>query len=157
MPDRGSSQEPAGSASGDEPAVGGEPVVRLERWDGVWPVDDPFAGLKTDVAAYSNLDALSTLRGLSETSGVPVGALARYVLARWASGGNDAVLELGVSGVDHLVRIIEDAEAVGTDEARLEAYTAIASVVSWLRAGVEQPSPDGPGDGSVSGAGDEDR
>jgi hypothetical protein len=82
------------------------PVVRLERWDGDWPADDPFAGLKADVAGYGHLDVLQTLRGLSEASGIPVGALVRYVLARWASGGNEAVLELGISGVDHLARIV---------------------------------------------------
>jgi hypothetical protein len=116
------------------------PVVRLERWDGDWPDDDPFAGLKADVAGYGHLDVLQTLRGLSTASGIPVGALVHYVLARWASGGNEAVLELGVSGVDHLARIVEDAETAGTDAARLEAYTALREVVAWLRAGVEGSS-----------------
>jgi hypothetical protein len=119
-----------------------EPVVRLERWRGDWPADDPFAGLKADVAGYGHLDVLVTLRGLSEASGIPVGALVRYVLARWASGGNEAVLELGVSGIDHLVRIIEDAEEADTDTARLEAYAAISAVVSWLRAGRDDPRDD---------------
>ena len=111
--------------------------ITLERWDGRWEADDPFAGLKADVAAYAQLDPLATLRGLSEASGIPVGALARYVLARWASGGNDAVLELGVSGVDHLARTIDEAEATGTDEARLVAYRSVHEVVAWLRAGLE--------------------
>jgi hypothetical protein len=111
-----------------------EPTVRLERWDG--PAgDDAFASLRADVAAYGHLDPLTTLRGLAETSGVPVGALARYVLARWAAGGNEAVLELGVSGVDHLVRLVEEAEADGTEQARLRAYASIRDVVTWLRAG----------------------
>jgi hypothetical protein len=115
-----------------------EPVVRLERWDGDWPSDDPFAGLKADVAGYGHLDALATLRGLSDASGVPVGALVRYVLARWASGGNEAILELGVSGVDHLARIIGEAEEAGTDAARLGAYLAVRELVSWLRAGLDE-------------------
>jgi len=153
--------EPAQGPAPDEPASGepasGEPVVRLERWDGDWPADDPFAGLKADVAGYGHLEAMSTLRGLSEASGIPVGALVRYVLARWASGGNEAVLEMGVSGVDHLVRIVADAESTGTDQARLEAYTAVKAVVSWLRAGLDEDTPD-PGDTDlVSGADDEGR
>jgi hypothetical protein len=119
-----------------------EPDVRLERWDGDWSADDPFAGLKADVAAHGHLDVLSTLRGLSEVSGIPVGALVRYVLARWASGGNEAVLELGVSGVDHLVRIVGDAEVAGTDAARLEAYAAVREVVAWLRAAVDEGQRD---------------
>lgn len=117
--------------------------IELERWDGTWSQDDPYAGLKTDVAAYGHLDPLATLRGLSEASGVPVGALARYVLARWATGGNEAVLELGVSGVDHLARVVADAEAAGTDEARLHAYAVVRELVTWLRAGLE-PGPGRP-------------
>jgi hypothetical protein len=113
------------------------PAVDLERWDGTWADDDPFAGLKADVAAYGHLDPLETLRGLSAASGVPTGALARYVLARWAAGGNEALLELGVSGVDHLARAVAEAEAAGTDDARLRAYATVREVVAWLRAGLE--------------------
>lgn len=119
------------------------PVVKLAQWDEAFEADDPFAGLKTDVAAYGRLDPLTTLRGLSESSGVPVGALVRYVLARWAAGGNEAVLELGVSGVDHLARLVDEAEQIGTDDARLAAYASVAEVVRWLRA-----VPEPPGDGA---------
>ncbi|MEX0835694.1 MAG: DUF6027 family protein, partial [Nitriliruptor sp.] len=115
-------------------------TVRLEAWDGSWSPDDPFAGLKADVAAYTHLDPLETLRGLSDASGVPVGALVRYVLARWATGGNDALLELGVSGVDHLARAVAEAEAAGTDDARLRAYEVVREVVAWLRAGLDDPT-----------------
>jgi hypothetical protein len=117
-----------------EPASPPDEPVTLERWDGTWDDEDPFAGLKADVVAYGHLDPLETLRGLSEASGVPVGALVRYVLARWATGGSDAVLELGVSGVDHLARAIAEAEEADTDEARLAAYAVIRDVVRWLRA-----------------------
>ncbi len=128
-----SSHDTEGSAPGADPS----PVVRLGRWDGDWSDDDPFAGLKADVAAYGHLDPLATLRGLSDASGIPVGALARYVLARWAAGGNEALLELGVSGVDHLARAVADAEAAGSDAARLRAYDTVREVVAWLRAGAE--------------------
>lgn len=114
-----------------------EPTVALTRWDGRWADDDPFAGLKADVAAYGHLDPLETLRGLSRASGIPVGALARYVLARWASGGSEALLELGISGVDHLARAVAEAEQQGTDEARLRAYDAVREIVGWLRAGLD--------------------
>jgi hypothetical protein len=110
--------------------------LRLVRWEG--PAgDDAFAGLRVDVAAYANLDPLTTLRALSDRSGLPLGALVHYVLARWASGGNEATLELGVSGVDHLARLVADAEEAGTDEARLAAYEGVRAVVGWLRAGLE--------------------
>jgi hypothetical protein len=114
--------------------------LRLVRWDG--PAgDDTYAGLRADVAAYAHLDPLATLRVLSAASGLPLGALVHYVLARWAAGGNEALLELGVSGVDHLVRLLADAEAVGTEEARLAAYEGVREVVGWLRAGREGPEP----------------
>ncbi len=114
-----------------------DPTVRLERWDGSWEPGDAFAGLRADVVAYGHLDPLATLEGLARVTGIPVGALARYVLARWAAGGAEGVLELGVSGVDHLHRLVAEAEAAGTDEARLAAYAGVRDVVAWLRAGLD--------------------
>lgn len=126
--------------------TGNGPRVRLERWDGTWPADDAFADLKADVAAYGHTDPLATLRTLSEHSGVPVGALARYVLARWAAGGSEALLELGTSGVDQLRRVVEEAEQAGTDAARLAAYDVMRQQVAWLVRGLAEPAatyPDG--------------
>jgi hypothetical protein len=121
----------------DEPEA---ECLRLARWYG--PAgDDTYAGLRADVAAYGHLDPLATLRVLSERSGLPLGALVRYVLARWTAGGNEALLELGVSGVDHLARLVAEAEATGTDEARLAAYEGVREVVGWLRAGLDGPDP----------------
>ncbi|MFA9429762.1 DUF6027 family protein [Egicoccus sp. AB-alg2] len=135
-----------GEVAADGPAA---PTVRLERWDG--PAgDDAFAGLRADVAAYGHLDPLVTVRGLSEVSGLPVGALVRYVLARWAAGGNEAVLELGVSGVDHLARLVARAEQAGDDRARLSAYHGMREVVAWLRAGVEAAADEGAADEDAS-------
>jgi hypothetical protein len=114
-----------------------EPTVALVRFAGPWADDDPYANLKADVVAYGHLDPLATLHGLAAASGVPVGALARYVLARWAAGGNEALLELGTSGVDHLARAVAAAEAEGTDTARLAAYATVREVVRWLRAGLD--------------------
>ena len=116
--------------------------VDLAPWHGEWEDDDPFAELKAEVSAYGHLDPLATLENLSAASGIPVGALARYVLARWASGGSEALLHLGVSGVDHLVGIVDRAEQVGTPEARREAYAALRDVVGWLGAGLDPP-PEG--------------
>jgi hypothetical protein len=117
-----------------------EPAVRLERYDGEILPDDPFAGLKADVAAHAHLDPLETLQGLSQASGIPVGALVRYVLTRWAAGGSEALLELGAGGVDHLWRTVEAAEAEGTDAARLEGWAAVRDLVAWLRAGLDEPT-----------------
>ncbi len=135
--DHGAGVDGCRGGTADEPPEPLEQVV-LERFDGDWTDDDPFADLKADVAAYGLLDPLATLRTLCDASGIPVGALVRYVLARWASGGNEAVLELGTSGVDHLARLIDDAEAAGSDAARLEAYAAVRSIIAWLRTGPDE-------------------
>jgi hypothetical protein len=111
-----------------------EPAVRLERWSGPWPSDDPDANFKADVALYSLTDPLATLRGLSGRTGVPVGALARYVLARWATGAGEGVLELGPSTVTRMWEACERAEAEGDDAARLRAYAQLCGMLAWLRA-----------------------
>ncbi|MGH3442762.1 MAG: DUF6027 family protein [Nitriliruptorales bacterium] len=113
---------------------GEEPVVRLVRWDGPWPDDDPDANLKVDVAAYSQLDPVATLRPLSEGTGVPIGALVRYVLARWASGGSEGLFELGPSTVRRMAEKFAVAEEEGTDAARLRACSEVRQMVSWLEA-----------------------
>ena len=109
------------------------PVIRLERWTGPWPDDDPDANFKAEVALYALADPLETLDGLSQNLSIPIGALVRYVLARWASGGADAVLELGPSTVTRMWQACEDAEAAGTDEARLAAFKQVHQMLSWSR------------------------
>jgi len=116
-----------------------EPTVTLTRWDGPWPLDDPDANFKADVALYGKLDPLVTLEGLSRNLGVPVGALARYVLAKFATSGSGAALELGPSVVQQLARVVDEAEAAATDGARLAAYEGLRQIVSWLRLPYDQP------------------
>src|SRR3954454_11695970 len=111
-----------------------EPTVQLVRWDGPWSPDDPDANLKSDVALYTKLDPLTTLTTLSANTGIPVGALIRYVLARWASAGSEALLTAGPSVVERMGQTVEEAEAADTDEARLEAYDVLSQMISWLRA-----------------------
>jgi hypothetical protein len=113
----------------------GDPVVTLERWDETWDDDDPDANFKTDVALYTKLDPLATISVMSARLQIPVGALCRYVLARWATGGADAALELGPSTVDRVWDACAAAEASGTDAAKLTAYAQLRDMLSWLRAG----------------------
>jgi hypothetical protein len=120
-----------------------EPTVRLERWSGPWPDDDPDANFKADIAAFSLLDPLETLRGLGENLDIPIGALARAILARWATEGSSALLELGPSMVERLWTATEEAEGAATDAERLEAYRRLRGMVSWLR--VPLTDPDGGG------------
>lgn len=110
------------------------PVVRLEAWRGPWPADYPDPNFKPDVPLYSTQDPLATVRTLAEHLDVPVGAIVRYVLARWASEGSAALLELGPRAVHRLWDVFEAAEAAGTDAARLGAYEQLRQMVSWLRA-----------------------
>lgn len=110
----------------------GRPLV-LEPYRGSWPSDDPDANFRRLVAEYSRIDPLPTLEALGASKGIPVGALARFVLARYCTSGSDALLEMGPRVVRQMDEVVRQAEAAGTDEARLGAYHALAAIVSWLQ------------------------
>jgi len=112
---------------------------RLEGWTGPWSDDDKDANLKSDVALYSRVDPLATVRGLSESTGVPVGALVHYVLARWASEGASGLLELGPTMTRRLLSVCADAEAIGTDEARMSAFDTLSQMIGWLNYPLDHP------------------
>ena len=82
-------------------------------WTGPWPDGDKDANLKADVALYARVDPLHTIRGLSEATDVPEGALVRWVLARWASEGASGLLELGPTFSRRLLRVCTAAEDAG--------------------------------------------
>lgn len=108
-------------------------VVVLEAWTGPWSADDPDANYKADIALYAHQDPMSTIRTLGEAIGVPPGAIARYVLARYATSGSGGLLELGPSMVHRLWEPIEEAERAGDDGSRLRAYDQLRQMISWLR------------------------
>jgi hypothetical protein len=114
------------------------PVVQLAAWTGPWNDGDADENLKADVAAHSHLDPLKTLGRLSRETGIPVGALARYVLSRWATAGSGGLLEIGPTMVHRLWAPIAEAEATGDDSARLAAYHQLREMLSWLRFPLEQ-------------------
>jgi hypothetical protein len=120
--------------------VSDELMVRLDSWDGPWSPDDPDANFKSDVALYTKLDPLETVTSLSERTGIPVGALVRYVLAKWASAGSETLMSAGPSVVERLWAVCEAAELAATSKARLEAYGVIREMVSWLRAPLDEGS-----------------
>jgi hypothetical protein len=109
------------------------PVVALEPWDGPWADDDPDANFKAEVALYARVDPLVTIRNLARNLDIPEGALVRYVLARWATGGSGGLLELGPSMVHRLWAVVDRAEEAGSEEARLAAYEQLRQMISWLR------------------------
>ena len=113
--------------------------TELVAWDGPWDDDDPDANFKHDVALYGKLDPMSTIGNLARATGIPPGALVRYILAKWASAGAEALMTLGPTALVRLTEAIDDAEREGTDEARLAAYHAIAPQLRWMKAGMDDP------------------
>jgi hypothetical protein len=109
------------------------PVIELVRWSGPWAADDPDANFKAEVADYGRLDPLRTVTNLANNLGIPVGAVIRYVLARWATAGSGGLLELGPTMVNRLWQPVARADEAGTDEARLAAYEELKSLLSWLK------------------------
>ena len=114
-------------------------TILLEPYEGSWPPDDRDAGFRRLVAEYSRIDPLPTLEVLSRNKGIPVGALVRFVMARYCTSGSDALLEMGPRVVRQMDDIVREAEAAGTDEARLKAYGALKAVVSWLQVPLDDP------------------
>jgi hypothetical protein len=114
-------------------------VIRLDPWTGPWPPDDKDANLKHDVALYARVDPLRTVRGLSESTNIPEGAIVRWVLARWASEGASGLLELGPTMTRRLNAVCTDAEVADTDEARLAAYHQLRQMLSWLQYPLDNP------------------
>ncbi len=110
----------------------------LESYDGTWPPDDPDAAFRALVAEYSRIDPLPTLEVLGRNKRIPVGALARFVLARYCTSGSDALLEMGPRVVRQMADVVREAEAAGTDGARLAAYGRLRGIVSWLEAALDQ-------------------
>jgi hypothetical protein len=108
-------------------------VIRLERWTGPWPDDDPDANFKADIALYANVDPVSTVTTLANNIDVPVGAVVHYVLAKWATGGSGGLLELGPTMVHRLAEVCDKAEDAATDKARLAAYEQLRQMIEWLR------------------------
>ena len=115
-------------------------AVVLEPYQASWPPDDPNAEFRSRVAEYSRLDPLPTLENLSRSTGIPIGSLARFVLVRYCTSGSDALLEMGPRVVHQMDEIIQQAEAVNTDAARLDAYRALKAIMSWLIVPLEDPN-----------------
>ncbi|MFE0420245.1 DUF6027 family protein [Streptomyces tendae] len=117
-----------------------EPVIRLSRWTQSWDPDDPHANFKAEVRDYGLLDPLHTLRGMSRNLDIPVGVIARYVLAKWATGGSGGLLELGPVMTRRLWRVVQEAEDMGGDDSRLAAYHQLRQMLSWLNLPLDSPS-----------------
>ena len=108
------------------------PTVRLEMFEESIDEADPDANFKRDVALYSQIDPMPTLEGMSRSLGLPVGAIARYVLVKWATSGSEGALEVGPRVVRQMAAVVSEAEESGEDSARLLAYEKLSGIISWL-------------------------
>ena len=113
--------------------------LELGQYTGTWPDDDPDAGFRSMVAEFSGIDPMPTLETLGRNKQIPVGALARFILARYAASGSEALMEIGPRVARQMDELVQKAEAQGTDDARLEAYRSLAAIVSWLNIPLNDP------------------
>ena len=114
--------------------------ITLETYRTPFSADDKDANFKHDVAIYSRLDPMPALDRISRNLDIPVGALARYVLARWTTSGSDALLEVGPLVVRQMEALIDQAQQEATDDARLKAYDGLCQIVSWLSVPLDDPN-----------------
>lgn len=111
------------------------PPIELQPYCDSWDASDPHANFKAEVALYTVHDPLPTLQNLSRDTGIPLPALIRYVLVKYAASGADALLAMTPIVLRQMEQHIATAEAEGTEAARLRAYEALKQIVAWLRAG----------------------
>ena len=109
--------------------------MELTPYRDSWDEHDPHANFKAEVAQYSQLDPLPTLENLSRSTGIPVPSLIRYVLVKYAVSGSDALLAMTPIVFRQMQQQIDQAEAAGTDAARLQAYRALRQIIHWLGLG----------------------
>ena len=76
---------------------------------------------------------------MSRSLKIPVGAIVRYILVKWATSGSASLLEVGPRVVRQMAEIVERAESADSDQKRLEAYRSLAQIVSWLDVPLTDP------------------
>jgi hypothetical protein len=110
--------------------------MKLYPYTDTWDDNDRDANFKADVAHYTLTDPLPTFEGLSRNTGIPVPCLIRYVLVKYAASNADTLLAMGPLMLHQMEQRIAEAEAGGTDQARLAAYESLRQIVAWLRTGM---------------------
>ncbi len=134
----------------DDPSLveqGTEPLLRLVRWAPADDGDDEHTAYRHAVAGSSLADPVETLVGASRALGIPVGALARHVLAEWASAGASALMAVGPDIVDDLARAADAVDEAPQGMARDEAWAALRGRIEWLAYGVRDPASTYPSGG----------
>ena len=114
--------------------------ITLERFDWQWDETDKDANFKQELATYSRVDPMPTIETMSRNLGIPVGAIVRYILARWASSGSASLLEVGPRVVRQMADIVAEAESASEPEAKLQAYEKLTQIISWLNVPLADPN-----------------
>ena len=114
--------------------------IALQVYRESWEPEDRDANFKEDVAQYSIIDPMPSLDMMSKNMGIPVGALARYILVKWATSGSEGVLEIGPNVVRQMADIVNRAETTSTHTARLTAYQTLTQIIAWLKAPLDDSS-----------------
>ena len=106
--------------------------ITLEEFGWQWDEADKDANFKQEVAMYSREDPMPTIETMSRNLRIPVGAIVRYILVKWAASGSSSLLDMGPKLVRQMSEITEHAESVNTDQERLVAYQKLSQIISWL-------------------------
>ena len=84
------------------------------------------------VADYTLLDPMPTLERLSRSQGIPVGALAKFILVRYCNSGSETLLEIGPEVVRDMLTIVEEASSVGSESTKIVAFEKLQGMIRWL-------------------------
>ena len=115
------------------------PQVPLEVFDWQWDEEDRDANFKQEVATYSRADPMSTIETMSRNLRIPVGAIVRYILVKWAASGSTALLEIGPRVVREMAEVVAHAESTRSDQERVAAYRKLSQIISWLNVPLTDP------------------
>ena len=113
--------------------------IQLEAFDWDWDETDRDASFKQEVASYTREDPTPTIERMSRNLGIPIGAIARYILVKWAASGSAGLLEIGPRAAGQMAEIVANAESIGTDQERLTAYHKLSGMISWLTVPLADP------------------
>lgn len=102
---------------------------------------DAHANFRAEVACYTAADPQPTLAKLSELTGIPVETLVRYVLVKYAASASDALLTMEPIVFRQMRDLTAQAEADGSDAAKLKAYEGLRQILSWLSAATNPELP----------------
>ena len=111
--------------------------ITLETYDAPQTRDDKDYNFKQEVAQCCLIDPMPTLDRMSGNLDIPVGAIVRYILSRWASSGSAGLMEIGPRVVTQMTEVVDEAGSAGTDEAKVAAFHRLAPIISWLRVPLE--------------------